>query len=309
MACSLHKERGLSVRKTTATMRELGIRLSPGGLVQALARIGDRCRPTYQALVEAVRQSPVVTGDETSWHVNGDPGWLWIMTTELVTVYGIREGRGYEEAASLLGADYAGVLVRDGWAIYPKFAKAEHQTCLAHLLRRCREMREVSWGRGREVPNLVERTLKNALALRDRHQAGEMNDDELAVGVAELEAQVGRLLARPAIFHDGNRRLLKHLGRERDHLFTFLRHPELDVPATNWRAEQGIRPAVMIRKTWGGNATWKGARIQECLMSVCRTGRLQGVDVIGALTELQRQPHLGLLPGLVLSVPGRDRGG
>ena len=71
-ACSLHKERGLSVRKTAATMRELGIRVSPGGLVQAMARIGDRCRPTYKALVEAVRQSPVVSGDETSWHVNGD---------------------------------------------------------------------------------------------------------------------------------------------------------------------------------------------------------------------------------------------
>jgi transposase len=131
-ACSLHKEQGLSVRKTTATMRELGIRLSPGGLVQAMARIGDRCAPTYQALVEAVRRSPVVVGDETGWHVNGDGAWLWIMTTDLVTVYGIREGRGFEEAASLLGADYAGVLVRDGWAIYPKFAKAEHQTCLAH---------------------------------------------------------------------------------------------------------------------------------------------------------------------------------
>ena len=54
-ACSLHKEHGLSVRKTTATLRELGIELSPGGLVQAIARIGDRCRPTYEALVEAVR--------------------------------------------------------------------------------------------------------------------------------------------------------------------------------------------------------------------------------------------------------------
>ncbi len=89
----------------------------PGGLVQAMARIGDRCRPTYKALVEAVRQSPVVCGDETSWHVNGDGAWLWIMTTEQVTVYGIREGRGYEEAASLLGADYRGVLVRDGWVV------------------------------------------------------------------------------------------------------------------------------------------------------------------------------------------------
>jgi hypothetical protein len=131
LACSLHEEHGLSVRKTTATMRELGIGLSPG-LVQAIARIGDRCQPTYQALVEAVRRSPVVSADETSWHVNGEMAWLWIMTTELVTVYGIREGRGFEEAASLLGADFEGVLVRDGWAIYPKFVEAEHQTCLAH---------------------------------------------------------------------------------------------------------------------------------------------------------------------------------
>ena len=65
----------------------------------------------------------------------------------------------------------------------------------------------------------------------------------------------------------------------------------------------------MIRKTWGGNATWNGARTQECLMSVCRTGRLQGVDMIASLIEVQRQRRPGLLPGLVLSAPGRDRGG
>jgi transposase len=308
-ACSLNKEHGLSVRKTTAAMRELGIRLSPGGLVQAMARLGDRCRPTYRALVEAVRQSPVVIGDETGWHVNGDSAWLWIMTSELLTVYGIREGRGFEEAASLLGAGFAGVLVRDGWAVYRKFVEAEHQTCLAHLLRRCREMCEATRGRGREVPKLVTGILKDALALRDRHQAGEVGDCELPVAVVELEVRMRRLLSRPAIAHPGNRRLLKHLSRERDHLFTFLHYPELDVPATNWRAEQGIRPAVMIRKTWGGNATWSGARTQECLMSVCRTGRLQGVDVIGALTELQRQRQPGLLPGLALPAPGLDRGG
>ena len=249
-----------------------------------------------------------MSGDETSWQVNGDAAWLWIMTTDL-TVYGIREGRGYEQAASLLGADYAGVLVRDGWGTYPKFVKTEHQTCPAHLLRRCREMREATRGRGREVPNLVACILKDALELRVRHQAGKMSDGERAVAVVTLEERTRRLLARPAIVHAGNRRLLKHLGKERDHLFTFLRHSELDVPATNWRAEQGIRPAVMIRKTWGGNATWSGARMQECLMSVCRTGRLQGVDVIGALTDLQRERHPGLLPGLILPVPGPDRGG
>ncbi len=102
------------MRKTAATMRELGIRLSPGGLMQALAWLGERCHPTYAALVEAVRQSPVVIGDETGWRVQGEGAWLWIMTTEQVTACGIREGRGFAEATSLLGKDYRGVLVRDG---------------------------------------------------------------------------------------------------------------------------------------------------------------------------------------------------
>jgi len=30
--------------------------------------------------------------------------------------------------------------VRDGWSVYRQFLQALHQTCLAHLLRRCREM-------------------------------------------------------------------------------------------------------------------------------------------------------------------------
>jgi hypothetical protein len=50
-----------------------------------------------------------------------------------------------------------------------------------------------------------------------------------------------------------NRRLANHLLRERDALFTLLRCPGLE--ATNWRAEQEIRPMVVTRKVWGGNRT------------------------------------------------------
>jgi len=46
-----------------------------------------------------------------------------------VVVYQIAAGRGFHDAAVVLGADYAGVLERDGWAPYRQFAKASHQTC------------------------------------------------------------------------------------------------------------------------------------------------------------------------------------
>lgn len=43
-----------------------------------------------------------------------------------------------------------------------------------------------------------------------------------------------------------NRELVAHLDNEIDSLFTFLTHPGID--ATNWRAEQEIRPAVVNRQ-------------------------------------------------------------
>ena len=52
--------------------------------------------------------------------------------------------------------------------------------------------------------------------------------------------------------------------------------PSID--ATNWRAEQAIRPAVVTRKVCGGNRTRKGADTQQVLASVVRTARQRKLD-------------------------------
>ena len=88
--------------------------------------------------------------------------------------------------------------------------------------------------------------------------------------------------------HEPNRRLLSHLATEREHLFTFLTEP--GVQATNWRAEQALRPAIVNRKSWGGNRTPSGARTQQITMSVIRTARQQGIDPIELMASAQR-PH------------------
>ena len=43
------------------------------------------------------------------------------------------------------------------------------------------------------------------------------------------------------------------------------------IDATNHKAEQAIRPAVVNRKVWGGNRTQAGATAQAILMSVIFT--------------------------------------
>ena len=288
LATQLNKGLGLPYGKTQAVLEEaFGLRVSRGGLCRALARMADQAEPTYQALVEKIRGSPTVTPDETGWKVGGQLWWMWVFSSPQVTVYAIQPGRGFEQAAGVLGADFEGFLVRDGWSVYRQFPKALHQTCLAHLLRRCRERIQLG-GAGAQFPHTVQKVLQQALQLRDRREQGRISGHGLAVAQGRLEARLDRALER-RFRSPENQRLANHLLRERDAIFTFLNCPGLD--ATNWRAEQAIRPMVVTRKVWGGNRTQRGARTQGILLSVMQTCRQQLRPISSLLQKLLCSPQ------------------
>ena len=145
----------------------------------------------------------------------------------------------------------------------------------------------------------MRRILEHALALRADRDAGTLDAATLAAEAERLGAKVDKLIAG-ATCYPPNRRLLDHLAREREHLFTFLRVP--GVQATNWRAEQAIRPAVVSRKAWGGNRTWAGADTGQARTSVLRTGTQQARDPVELLTCLLRAPTPIVAN---LAIPGR----
>jgi hypothetical protein len=256
-----------------------------------LARLGNLAAPTYQQLQSELRQSPVVWLDDTGWRVGARAQNLRVLLSEQVTVYVIEPHRGYAEAAAILGADYAGFLVHDGARCFYGFERAFQQSCLQHLIRRCREMIQGASSAAAQFPLAVKTLLQQGLRLRDRHQAGSLSAHGLAGATGRLEAQLDRMLDRHFRRPD-NQRLANHLRHEQPHLFTFLRCPGLH--ATNNFAERAIRLMAMARKTWGGNRTATGARTQQILASVLRTCWQQGKDAFGQLVKLLRsaQPIL-----------------
>lgn len=80
------------------------------------------------------------------------------------------------------------------------------------------------------------------------------------------------------------RRFAAHLIVELQGLFSFLFDPTID--ATNWRAEQALRPAVVNRKVCGGNRSDHGADTQQVLASVIRTARQRGFNAGQVLVDL-----------------------
>jgi len=277
----LHYALGLSFAKSAQALGRLGVPVTAGALSSGAQSTGAALVPVHQEIVATINRSAMVVPDETGWRVGGEGAWLWVVTTEGATAYNVADGRGFEEATDLLDEDFGGVIVRDGWVVYRRFEKATHQTCLAHLLRRANEMIADNPDWARSTPREVKEILLCALDGRD------LDDIERLAVVTDLTERV-ELLAEEAHPYDANRRLVAHLMHEREALFTFLTHRGVD--ATNWRAEQAIRPAVVNRKVWGGNRTWRGAATQGRIMSVLRTAVQRGIDPIEFLVQLARAP-------------------
>ena len=299
----LNKQLGLSHGKVARLLRErFGLAVTASTVTRALHRAARQAQPTYRALCQSIRGSPVVAPDETSWKVNGHRTWLWAFATPETTIYAIQPGRGFLQAAAILGADYAGVLVRDGWAPYRRFTAAAHQTCLAHLLRRCRDLRH-DHPRARFAVR-IKALLQQALRIRDRRAAGTISAHGAAVARGHVLNQV-----RVALDNVGTlpamQRFAAHLRTELPALLQFLGAPTVD--ATNWRAEHALRPAVVNRKVSGGNRSARGADTQQVLASVLRTAQQRDLDAADVLVELLCAPRPTIASALAPSPNGAPR--
>lgn len=300
LTAHLSKVCGLSYGKIAALLGSwMGLPVNRSSLCRALGRLRTKAAPTYEALVEKVRGSPVVAGDETGWKVAGLRSWLWGFTTGRETVYRIERGRGFAEASKVLGAEFAGVLVVDGWAPYRSFKEATLQTCLTHLLRRCSDLLEEATRGAVRFPRQVREILEKALEVRDRREAGEITSKGVQIVRGRLQARMSRLLSGRFSNAD-NLRLAKHLRRYEAALFVFL--TQEGVEATNWQAEHAMRAAVMTRKCCGGgNRSETGAETQAVLMSLLRTCHQKSLAPVQVITEILRnsrsQPNTQLVYG------------
>lgn len=262
-----------------------GISLTRGGAAQVVLRVADRVESAYQRIGQIVRASDTVYPDETGWKVGGRLQWLWVFVTGQATYYVIRPSRGADVPQAVLGADYHGRMGHDGWTPYDSFEQATHQQCLAHLLRRAKGLLERATRGAVRFPRQVKTFLTDALAIRDRRDTGLISLQGLAVARGRLEKRLDRLLDWK-VSHEGNRKFKKHLVGHRDEILTFLYEPDLE--ATNWPAEQAIRPAVVNRKVFGGNRMPAGAHAQEILATVFATCTQRAHDAMSFVSNLIR---------------------
>jgi hypothetical protein len=96
---------------------------------EAILRAASRCEPVYEAIRQTVGRSDWVVPDETGWRVGGCPAWLHALVGREATAYVIDPTRSGAVAEAILGLDYDGTMIHDGWSPYDRFEDARHQRC------------------------------------------------------------------------------------------------------------------------------------------------------------------------------------
>ena len=284
LAVLMNKGVGMAHADVAAVLQDgFQFQVNRSTICRALDRVARRGEATWHALRDAARRSLVNGIDETGWNVAAQLRWLWVAVSEQVTFCDILPGRGFPQAASILGADYEGWLTHDGWKVYYQFLRASHQSCLGHLLRRCENLIQIASPAAAGFPLRVQAVLQQGLALGDRYHNQQISLHGLWTATGRLEIKLDRVLTHPGR-DAANRRFAKHLLHERPYLFTFLYCPGLD--ATNNVGERAIRAFIGARKNWGGNRTIRGARAQAVLTSILQTAKQQDRKPFDVLMEL-----------------------
>jgi transposase len=285
-AVLLHTQTGLSHGKVVSVFDALfGIKLSRGASAQINLRAAERLEPDYHLILANVRRSPQIAADETGWRTEGRPAWLHVWVGDEATAYAIDSQRSANALERVIGRDWAGLLSHDGYSTYERFTQAIHQQCVAHVLRRAQDLLDVAKGGAVHFPKRVIALFREAVHGRNEHLRGvvtrEQLQDQRDVFDDRLHALLRRTHAVPAY-----RTLTKHLWNHFEQWFTFLFNPQVE--ATNWKAEQAIRPAVVNRKVWGGNRTTVGAKAQGIVMSVIETCHRRALSALDHISQTLR---------------------
>ena len=167
-----------------------------------------------------------------------------------------------------------GILISDDYGVYQKWA-AKRQTCLAHLIRRAKGLRE------RKDPDIARFGIWCTSELQRLCNMAKKPPTQ-----GEWNAFYARLCRLIGLYRDDKNdagRMALRLDKEIESLFVFL--DEEGVDPTNNHAERMLRCAVIWRKRNQGTESTKGQRWVERILTLRHTCKLRARKLFPVLVD------------------------
>jgi hypothetical protein len=282
----------ISLRQTNENVVDnlvelFGYSISPGKVSEFRKRAAEYYRPTYLAILERLRNGPLVHVDETKASLRGPRkdrdddakpqvrgrgtnGYVWAFASPDLAAYifsPTRDGKVVRDA--LVG--FKGVLVSDFYSAYDSL-DCPQQKCLIHLVRDFNDdllshpFDEELTQLARDFTVLLQAVVEtiDRFGLKRWHLAKHQKD------VDRFFSRLSKAEYRSEVATYYQLRLTKY----KDKLFTFLGRD--GIPWSNNNGENAIKRFAALRKVLGTAFSEDGIKDYMVLLSIAQTVRYQG---------------------------------
>jgi transposase len=257
------------------------VQISEGGLHWLLNRLASKGVDAYEMIRQNVLHSQVIGTDETGVKINGKKHWFWTWQNNRATYIVTSPNRGTTTIdENMSGISGEAVLVHDCWKAHFQTPVKKHQLCTAHLERETKYLEErykVTWPVRFRVMLREAQKLKKQFAPADYYSPNQL--------LSHLEKELDELLSEPLDpKHKEMIAFQKRITKYRDHVFTFLYHP--DVPPDNNGSERAIRNVKVKQKISGQFKILSAAENFAILRSIIDTAIKNNRNVVEALNVI-----------------------
>lgn len=260
------------LRRITEMMHHMhSLKITPASVNAVILRVAKAADREYEKLMHRIRLSDIVYVDETGISVLGKKWWVWVFRTNQDILIVIRSSRGSNVLKEILGKDFKGIVVCDGWSAYSILKHALIQRCWAHLLRWTEKYDDSRVGRNLQKKLIL--MFKEMRSFIDSEPSQDMRGKKYA----EFNAQMSALIRYYSRYDDLSK-LITYMENGGSNWFTCVLYP--GVEPTNNFAEQALREMVVIRKIIGAiRSKEDGPMIYERFASLIATWKLKNMNI------------------------------
>ena len=278
----------LPLERQVRMMAREGLIVDSQTLWDQLNAIAHHLEPTYEALGRRALDAPVINVDETRWAIMGSPkpaaGTVWGVHAPTVAFYRILPGKSAEEGRQVL-ADYHGVVVVDGFAVYEVLARdgpgLTLAHCWAHTKRKYDDIAPQWPSACAEIGTLI-----GELYAIERLVPGPFPGDAAAQALRQqLRTERSKPLldriwqwgtVQVGLPRSDFGKAVRYMLERWAGLTRFVDDPR--IPLDNNAAERALRGPVVGRKNHYGSRSRRGTEVAALFYTLCETAKLAGVD-------------------------------
>jgi len=271
----LNVDARLPLRKIRSILtRKHDLNITDAHINKMLRNIGNKLSPEYQKDIQLIRASSFVHADETGMSVKGKNYYLWVFTNGTTTIFTITKTRSKKTINEILGENYSGTIICDGWSAYSNYTQ-NIQRCWAHILREAKYLAKdfplfkLFYERLCEMFSKIKELLKQPIEKRKPFYVLLFKELTKILDCMESHKEYKKLATK-----------IRNGGK---HWFTCLLHPNIE--PTNNLAEQTIREPIVRRKIFGCLRNQKGADTFSILTSLITTWKQQGLDLFQTIKQ------------------------